>query len=100
LLIFPEGTRSTDGKLQEFKMGVGHLLAAQKRVRAVPVFVHGAHGILPKDQTFPSLRGKLSIHFGTPVSFAHYPPTKDSFRAIAKELQGLVADLESRQSPK
>jgi long-chain acyl-CoA synthetase len=47
LLLFPEGTRSTDGQLHEFKAIVGHL-ALHHRVDVLPVYLGGTHAALPK----------------------------------------------------
>ena len=54
--IFPEGTRSLDGKLLEFKRG-GFLLAARTGVPLVPVAIRGSHARLPK--------GGFRVHPGT-----------------------------------
>lgn len=90
LLIFPEGTRSPDGKLQEFKAGVGQLVAAQHRVRAIPTYIEGAHAILPKGSGIPHPLGTLRVRFGKPMCFSHLPHSKDSYRTIARELQNEV----------
>lgn len=92
LVIFPEGTRSPNGKLQEFKPGVGHLLAGHPNARAVPVFIDGAYEIMPKGSNFPRA-GKMKIRFGKPISFAQLPADADSFKKIAKTLQEEVVAL-------
>jgi len=53
LLVFPEGTRSTNGALQEFTPGVGHL-ASENRVDVVPMHLRGSHRIMPKGPQFPA----------------------------------------------
>jgi 1-acyl-sn-glycerol-3-phosphate acyltransferase len=47
LLIFPEGTRTLDGRLQAFKEG-GFKLAMESRVPVIPVAVKGTYHALPK----------------------------------------------------
>ena len=47
VLVFPEGTRSRDGKLQPFKTGP-FVLAIESGAPVVPVYVAGTFGILPK----------------------------------------------------
>ncbi|HSU41119.1 MAG TPA: lysophospholipid acyltransferase family protein, partial [Polyangiaceae bacterium] len=47
LLLFPEGTRSTDGLVHEFKAIVGHL-ALHHRVDVLPLYLGGTHAALPK----------------------------------------------------
>jgi 1-acyl-sn-glycerol-3-phosphate acyltransferase len=48
LFIFPEGTRSADGNIQEFKGG-GAILALRSNVPIVPVIIHGSRAIMPKN---------------------------------------------------
>ncbi len=68
LLIFPEGTRSPYGHLQPFKRGIGYL-AAESRVRVVPVWIEGAYAALPKGARWPQ-RHPVTVTFGKPISFA------------------------------
>jgi len=65
VIIFPEGTRSADGVLREFKSGGFHL-AIQAQVPVLPATVSGSHLLTPKG----SLRiesGTLKIRYGKPV---------------------------------
>ena len=57
LLIFPEGTRSKNGKMQPFKKGIGYLVASQK-VNVLPVFIEGTPRALPKGQSLPSIASR------------------------------------------
>lgn len=68
LLIFPEGTRSPTGELQEGKMGVGYLAATTKRVRILPVWVEGTFAAWPRGQKFPNLFRRVRLHIGEPWS--------------------------------
>lgn len=68
LLIFPEGTRSPTGRLQEFKAGVGRL-ASEAGVPIVPTRIDGTHASLPKGRTLPR-RGRVRVRFGRPLDAA------------------------------
>ncbi|MGZ3704515.1 MAG: AMP-binding protein [Bdellovibrionota bacterium] len=92
LVIFPEGTRSPSGELQEFKAGVGQLLAGNPAARAVPVFIDGAYKIMPKGSKGPG-PGKLKVRFGRPVSFRDLPMEAESYRKISERLRAEVVDL-------
>ena len=66
VLIYPEGTRSPDGRLQEFERGIG-VLAMRLGVPVVPVAIWGTHEVLPKGQRLPR-RGAVRVRFGAPIT--------------------------------
>src|SRR6185312_4967755 len=55
VLIFPEGTRSTSGAIQEFKAVIGHLALAHD-VDILPVYLGGTRAALPKGRNIPIRR--------------------------------------------
>jgi long-chain acyl-CoA synthetase len=55
VLIFPEGTRSTDGTIREFKGAIGHL-AVHHKVDVLPLWLGGTYQALPKDAAIPRKR--------------------------------------------
>ena len=70
MLIFPEGTRSEDGKLQPFKNG-GFRLALKAGFDIVPVAIINSRNIVPKG----SLRinkGTFGLNVGKPISVKEY----------------------------
>lgn len=76
ILIFPEGTRSKDGKVKEFKRG-SMLLASRARLSIVPVSISGTLGIMPK--------GSLLIQ-PTDVRVIFHKPIE--VQRLTKEKQG------------
>ncbi len=92
LVIFPEGTRSPNGQLQDFKQGVGQLLAGHPKARAVPVYIDGAYRIMPKGSKFPG-PGKLKVRFGKPISFRDLTTEPESLKKVAERLRAEVVDL-------
>jgi 1-acyl-sn-glycerol-3-phosphate acyltransferase len=64
-LIFPEGTRSRDGRLQRARRGVP-MLALAARVPVVPVFVAGTRRAMPPGAVLPR-PGRITIVFGEPI---------------------------------
>jgi long-chain acyl-CoA synthetase len=68
LLIFPEGTRSADGELAEFKSTLGYLAITYK-VDVLPLYLKGAYDALPKGAMFP--KGKdLEVRIGPALEYA------------------------------
>jgi 1-acyl-sn-glycerol-3-phosphate acyltransferase len=66
LIVFPEGTRSLDGQVHEFKSGLHHLARARPGVVLVPIYLQDLNRILPKGDFLPvPLLGSLSV--GAPL---------------------------------
>lgn len=68
VLLFPEGTRSKDGQVAEFKSTLGHL-ALTCKVDILPVYLRGTHESWPKGQRIPTKR-EISAHIGPPLCHA------------------------------
>ncbi|MBK8479602.1 MAG: AMP-binding protein [Proteobacteria bacterium] len=91
LLIFPEGTRSPTGELQEFKPSLGYL-AAHARVGVLPVYIWGSYEALPKGGLWPKQR-EVGARVGPLLEFATIErltaglPRSESYRAIALAVQ-------------
>jgi 1-acyl-sn-glycerol-3-phosphate acyltransferase len=63
IMAFPEGQRSKDGHLMDFKGGL-FLLAAKTKVPIVPITLSHTHSVMPGNALFPVQRGagKLHVH--------------------------------------
>jgi long-chain acyl-CoA synthetase len=66
MLVFPEGTRSPDGDIRDFKPLLGHL-ALTYGVDILPVYLGGTHEAMPKGQKLPSSRS-LVARIGPPLA--------------------------------
>jgi 1-acyl-sn-glycerol-3-phosphate acyltransferase len=66
IAIFPEGTRSNDGRLLPFKRG-GFILASKAGVPIIPVSISGSMKINPPNNIFCILPGVIRIKFSPPV---------------------------------
>ena len=100
LLIFPEGTRSLDGKLQPFKPGVLSLLIYGPNVPVIPAYIEGTYHALPKGRNLPK-KHPVRIVFGEPLTF---PPESwaeqdktsidpDRYQEFLELAQNQVAEL-------
>ncbi len=65
IVIFPEGTRSPDGRLMPFKVG-GILIAIKAGCPIVPVAISGSHKVLPKGN-IRVRPGRIKVTIGFPV---------------------------------
>src|SRR5699024_510087 len=68
--IYPEGTRSPDGRLYRGKLGVARL-ALTARVPVVPAAMIGTDKVQPIGRTIPSIR-RVGMIFGAPLDFSEY----------------------------
>lgn len=69
VLVYPEGSRSRDGRMGEFKRGVA-LLLKRAGATVVPMAVEGATDVWPPSRKWPALRGRLAVKVGEPIPHA------------------------------
>jgi 1-acyl-sn-glycerol-3-phosphate acyltransferase len=69
--IYPEGTRSPDGRLYRGKTGVARLVLEAK-VPVIPVVMINTDVIQPTGRLVPKLRPRPGIRFGRPLDFSRY----------------------------
>ena len=93
LIIFPEGTRSTNGLTQEFKSGIGALVAGRD-VAVLPCYLEGTFAAWPKGQRWPRPR-KVRLMIGESCNFRSRPNEREEIAAIAAELREAVVTLAS-----
>ncbi|MDR1885448.1 MAG: 1-acyl-sn-glycerol-3-phosphate acyltransferase [Synergistaceae bacterium] len=91
VLIFPEGSRSRDGRLKPLEGGVA-LLSVKSGVPVLPVFVGGSHGVCPAGKFFPR-PVKLTLTFSRPIFPSDEPiGDREKRERLMRELEGeLVA---------
>lgn len=89
VLIFPEGTRSRDGKLGPFKKGGFHL-AANSGADIVPVGISGSREVIPRGGMLIR-RGVVRINIGAPISTDGIPEADRP--ALMERVRGIVLDL-------
>jgi 1-acyl-sn-glycerol-3-phosphate acyltransferase len=68
LAVFPEGSRTPDGRLQDFKPGT-FKIAVRAGVPIVPVCIRGTYALLPKTTLAPR-PGRVDVFIGTPIPTA------------------------------
>ena len=81
VLLFPEGTRSLDGKIQAFKMGA-FKLARDNKIEILPIVIDGTGQALPKKSWLIRKKSVFVVSIGKPVSLDDFA---DSSMDDAKE---------------
>jgi len=90
VVIFPEGTRTRDGRIGKFKKG-GFGLAIRAGVPIVPLITIGGWNILPKGAK-RARRGKMSVVFGRAVHPSDYPSREALMYEVETQIRNM-ADL-------
>jgi 1-acyl-sn-glycerol-3-phosphate acyltransferase len=95
--IYPEGTRSRDGRLYRGRTGVGWL-ALKTSAPVLPVGLAGTERVQPIGARIPRVH-RVTIRFGPPVDpadYAHLPPGR-ARREITDEVMDRIAGLSGQQ---
>jgi 1-acyl-sn-glycerol-3-phosphate acyltransferase len=90
IIIFPEGTRSATGELQQFKKGA-FMLALHSGIEIIPVAVQGTHSIMTRS-SWRVRSGRIIVRFGRPIASAgHTAATRDDLIArVRDEIQSML----------
>jgi long-chain acyl-CoA synthetase len=94
LLIFPEGTRSIDGHLAEFKKGAA-ILGYELGIPIVPVGIRGTFEAWPRAGSFRL--HPVQIHFGNPIDPRAFSPDSDPYATITEKLRDDIKVLSADQ---
>jgi 1-acyl-sn-glycerol-3-phosphate acyltransferase len=93
--IYPEGTRSPDGRLYKGKTGVARL-ALRTGVPVIPVAMIGSDKSLPVGKILPNLRVRPGVVFGAPLDFSRYvgqENDRDVLRKVTDEVMYAIMTL-------
>jgi 1-acyl-sn-glycerol-3-phosphate acyltransferase len=96
--IYPEGTRSPDGRLYRGRTGVG-FLALHSGAPVIPVAMVGTERILPPGHQVPR-PGKIEIRIGEPLEFAEFrgqPAGARQRRAVTDEVVQAIQKLSGQE---
>jgi len=97
VLMFPEGTRSADGEIHEFKSGAGYL-AIRAQCDVLPVLIRGTHDVMGKGSLVPR-RHPVEVRIGRPITAAEIRELAESsegagaYRKLADFMRGTVIAL-------
>ncbi|HEV2298282.1 MAG TPA: lysophospholipid acyltransferase family protein [Candidatus Acidoferrales bacterium] len=95
-VVFPEGTRSADGRLRAFKKGT-FVLAIQAGVPVVPLSIFGSRALMPKGKL--AVRpGEITLRFGKPIDGAGYAMEQRD-ELMARVHEAVAAGLPENMRP-
>ena len=96
IILFPEGTRSKDGKLQPGRAGIG-LVIAKTRAPVLPMRIFGAYEAFPKGSKALHLTN-ITVSIGKPIYFKTEdiePTTRDTYQHLSDRVMEAIAALKS-----
>jgi 1-acyl-sn-glycerol-3-phosphate acyltransferase len=109
LLVFPEGTRSRDGRVGRLRSGAA-ILAAEHHLPIVPIYMSGTRDAMPRGHrwmvfkaTRPGPRHRIEIRFGNPIVPRPGERASEVMERVRLFLAGCGADTErqpERKSPR
>ena len=99
VLIFPEGTRSYDGKLLKARTGAA-AIALLSRVPVIPIGIAGTHEVWPVQRRLPKLGKVVRIRIGAPLYFRRYygkRPTRAILEQVNRRIMREIAKLAGKK---
>ncbi|WP_031071306.1 lysophospholipid acyltransferase family protein [Streptomyces sp. NRRL S-118] len=96
--IYPEGTRSHDGRLYKGKVGVA-VMALKAGVPVIPCAMVGTFEIQPPGQVLPKIK-RVRIRFGEPLDFSRFAGMEDQkavLRAVTDEIMYSILALSGQE---
>jgi 1-acyl-sn-glycerol-3-phosphate acyltransferase len=97
--IYPEGTRSRDGRLYRGHTGPARL-ALRTGAPIIPIGITGAREVMPPDAKFPTLRLPVTIRFGKPIDVGRYQGRANDrliLRQIIDEVMYEIRELSGQE---
>ena len=96
--IYPEGTRSPDGRLYRGRVGVARM-ALEAKVPVVPIAMIGTDKVQPPGQVRPNL-GRVGMRIGEPLDFTRYEGMESDrlvLRAVTDEIMYAILALSDQE---
>jgi 1-acyl-sn-glycerol-3-phosphate acyltransferase len=95
--MYPEGTRSRDGKLHTGRTGVGHLAAATG-APVIPTGIVGTDVVQPPGAKLPRPFRRVKVRFGAPIDVARYQGTRrERRRRITRDVMDAIGTLTGQE---
>jgi 1-acyl-sn-glycerol-3-phosphate acyltransferase len=94
VIIYPEGTRSRNGKIQRAKLGIGVIVSLVGDIPIIPTRIIGTHRALPTGAFMIRLK-RCEVRFGKPLRFnpSKASSTKEYYKVIAETIMDRIKGL-------
>ena len=99
IMIYPEGTRTLTGKMNQAKTGIARL-ALTAEVPVIPMGITNTFGILPKGKRIPKFGKKADLNIGKPLYFDKYygkEGDKEIIRKVTTIIMNEIARLSHQE---
>ena len=88
ITVFPEGTRSPDGRLLPFKKGPFHL-AMESQFPVIPMTIYGTEALMPK-KGFAVRKGKVTLVFHAPICPKDFETREQLSAAVFRQIESAL----------
>lgn len=98
IALYPEGTRSLDGRLYKGRTGVA-FLALETGAQVVPVGLVGTNEAMPVGAKWPRMRPRVSVRYGEPLDLSHHGPASSgkARRLATDEIMAAIHALSGQE---
>lgn len=96
ILLFPEGTRTETGELQEPRSGVG-MIAGKSKVPVVPARLFGTYDAFGRNRRYPRLNIPVDVAFAPPLYFEDYNVEgkgKERYQAVSEKIMAAIRQIQ------
>ncbi|MFQ6099330.1 MAG: lysophospholipid acyltransferase family protein [Armatimonadota bacterium] len=94
IILFPEGTRSRSGEVENGRPGAGLVILAT-RPRVIPVAIDGMQDVLPIGRVIPRIGKRIYVKYGPPLDYSEFldrPRTRETAQAIVDKVMTLIRE--------
>lgn len=98
IALYPEGTRSLDGRLYKGRTGVA-FLALEEGAQVVPVGLIGTNEVMPVGAKLPKRRPRVTVRYGKPLDLSHHGPASSgkARRLATDEIMAAIHELSGQE---
>jgi len=93
LIVYPEGTWSTTGRLLPGRSGVGKVIYDARPAKILPVAVKGTDEILPRDAWIPRIGRRAKIIYGSPMDLSRFYDQPDTVQTSHHIVDAVMVEI-------